>query len=72
MSVDKITQFLLQPPEFLNLFGMVGNYYRWFKIEKKIAKSNALEDMISPDLQKSSFIDGLQQHVKLQKKALKE
>ena len=35
LSIDKITQLSLCPPEFWCIIDMVGNYYRWFYIEMK-------------------------------------
>ena len=35
LSIDKISQFSLRPPEFRSTIDMVGNYFRWFHIEMK-------------------------------------
>ena len=32
LSVDKVTQFSLRPPELRSSIDMIGNYYRWFYI----------------------------------------
>ena len=32
ITIDKVTQFGLRPPEFLKLFSKLGDYYRWFVI----------------------------------------
>lgn len=33
-SVDRITQFSLQPPELREVFDSPGNYFHWFTIGK--------------------------------------
>ena len=71
LSVDKVTQFSLRPPEFLQLFNELGNYFRWFHISDKVKETdfpNAISECISTTL----FVDGLQRVIKVRKKALPE
>ena len=37
VSVDKVTQFGLRPPELRSLFNNLGDYYRWFLVDGKIS-----------------------------------
>ena len=73
LSVDKITQFSLRPPELRSTIDMVGNYYRWFYIlmEKKV-ESVDMDTHITINIRESFLIDGLQRQVKLREKALIE
>ena len=71
MSIDKVTQFGLRPPEFLKLFDSLGEYYIWFIISSKV-KRDELENKITISLSTSSWVDGLQRLIKLRKKALPE
>ena len=71
--IDKISQFSMRPPEFLNIIDMVGNYYRWFFIDMKDkVKGDDLEKNITIDLNLSSWIDCLERKVKLREMALPE
>ena len=64
--IDKISQFSMRPPEFLNIIDMVGNYYRWFFIDMKDkVKGDDLEKNITINLNLSSGIDCLERKVKL-------
>ena len=36
--LDKITEFLIRPPELLSYFDQVRNYFRWFMINSKSQK----------------------------------
>ena len=73
MRYDKITQFSLRPPEIKSCIGMVGDYYRWFNVNmaQKIT-ADEMMDMVNEDVNKSSWIDGLQRKVKLRFLALNE
>ena len=71
--IDKISQFSMRPPEFLNIIDMVGNYYRWFFIDMKDkVKGDDLEKNITINLNLSSWIDCLERKVKLREMALPE
>jgi hypothetical protein len=72
VSIDKITQFSVRPPELRSVFNQVGNYFRWFSIGSIITKDSDIMTHLSPDLEKSSWIDGLQRQIKVRKKALPE
>ena len=54
LSVDKITQFSLRPPEFLQLFNELGNYFRWFHISNRV-KETKFPDNINTSLSKDIF-----------------
>ena len=73
MRYDKITQFSLRPPEIKTFIGMVGDYYRWFYVDmaQKIA-ADEMMDLVNEDVNKTSWIDGLQRKVKLRFLALNE
>ena len=72
VSVDKVTQFSLRPPELRSLFNKLGNYYRWFVVSKTKVKVQAFPNKITLLLPESSWIDGLQRQVRVRKKALSE
>lgn len=72
LSIDKITQFSLRPPELMKVFDNPGDYYRWFYTKNKKVKKTDLSDLIVDDVTKTSWIDGLQRQVKVRTKALKE
>ena len=54
MSVDKITQFSIRPPELRYLFDQVGNYYRWFEISSKKVNEDTMREIISNNILFSS------------------
>ena len=73
VSVDKVMQFSLRPPELRSTVDKVGNYYRWFYIcMKDKISSQDMEKTISVSLDETHWIDGLQRQVKLQTKAIPE
>lgn len=72
VSVDKVTQFSLRPPELLKIFDHLEGYYRWFHISPKKVATSDLDKVISDSFESSSWIDGLQRQVRVRKKALKE
>ena len=73
VSIDKISQFSLRPPEFRSTIDMVGHYYRWFYITTKTKiKDTVMESKLSVTLSESVWIDGLQRQVQVRKKALPE
>ena len=72
LSVDKITQFSLRPPEFLKVFDKVGEYYRWFSISKTKIKVDMLPEKIVSVLSESCWIDGLQRQIRVRKEAMSE
>jgi len=72
ISVDKITQFSLRPPEFLKVFDKVGDYFRWFTISETKIKVDMLPDKIVNVLSESCWIDGLQRQIRVRKKAMAE
>ena len=49
ISVDKMTQFGLRPPELRKLLDKLGDYYRWFVIYGKV-KENVLQEKITVNL----------------------
>mmetsp|Transcript_19481 Transcript_19481/g.27406 ORF Transcript_19481/g.27406 Transcript_19481/m.27406 type:complete len:548 (+) Transcript_19481:1364-3007(+) len=73
ISVDKISQFGVRPPELRHLFNRVDQYYCWFIIQKgKTISGSKLHELISEDLKKSIFVDGMQQQIKLRMRAIPE
>ena len=69
LSVDKITQFGLRPPE-LRFVDKVGDYFCWFHIERKKISIASFQTHITEDLHGSCRIDALQHQVKLRRRAL--
>ena len=72
ITIDKVTQFSLRPPELMNLFDMLGNYYRWFQISKNKIKVADLPGKLSPTVDELCWIDGLQRQIRLRRKAVCE
>lgn len=72
ISIDKVTQFSLRPPEFLKVFDQLGNYYRWFEIQPTKVPKDKLDGKINESFLNSCWIDGLQRQVKVRRKALPE
>jgi hypothetical protein len=72
LSVDRITQFSLRPPELRDVIDRVGNYYRWFSISKKRMKAEEIHDTLRIDLIKTLLIDGLQRQIKIRSFAIDE
>ncbi|MGB0404839.1 MAG: hypothetical protein ACPGDB_01450, partial [Fusobacterium sp.] len=72
VSIDKITQFSLRPPELRLLVTELGNYYRWFYISKKKISFEQIDSMLKSDLKKTIWIDGFQKQVKIRIKAIPE
>lgn len=71
--MDKIAEFSVRPPELCSCFDKVGNYYRWFKIEKASKTKEKILDMLSHDeIISDSWIDGQGRVVKLRYKAIRE
>ena len=71
LSVDKITQFGLRPPEFIQLFNKVSDYFRWFHVGKKV-KVDEFPDKLKNSLLETIRIDALQRQIRLRKKILPE
>ena len=72
ISIDKVTQFSLRPPELMSLFDTLGNYFRWFQISKNKIKVNDLPGKLSASLSETCWIDGLQRQIRLRRKAIGE
>ena len=70
LSIDRVTQFGLRPPELLALFNNLGTYYRWFLVDGKIAVED-FDSEIQEDLFESSWIDCLQRKIKFRKNRVK-
>ena len=51
---------------------MLGTYYRWFVIDKKILNEEAMDKKIDIDIRKSCWIDALHHQVRIREKALSE
>ena len=72
ISVDKITQYGLRPPELLRFINMLEKYYRWFVIIPGKVKVKEFKDYISTNLYRSCWIDCLQRFIQVKKRALPE
>ena len=71
VSVDKVTKFGLRPPELLQLFNKMGDYFRWFNFGTRILDS-MIELKLTNILLTTCWIDGLQTQIRVRKKALSE
>lgn len=60
LSIDKITQFGLRPPELLKLIDKCEHYFRWFVVSKKKIPIDDLPSKIAIELNESCWVDGLQ------------
>jgi hypothetical protein len=72
VRVNMISIFSCRPPELRNVFNMVGSYFRWFHLLTKKLSSDEMHDMLSDDIQKSIWVDGFKNQVKVKRKALPE
>ena len=63
VSVDKVTQFSVRPPELRSLFNKVEHYVRWFKVGTTELNFDAMIEIIDEDMCKSCWIDGMQRQV---------
>ena len=72
ISVDKITNISVRPPELRGLFRHVGNYYRWFIVINDRMNREMLEQVLNVSINSSMWIDGLQNQVCVRVKALPE
>jgi hypothetical protein len=72
VSIDKISEFSVRPPEFRSIFDYVGQYYRWFSIVRKKLNGEKMNEKLSATLEESYWIDGLQRQVRVRRKALPE
>ena len=62
----------MRPPEPLQIFDHVGNYYHWFCISKKVNKSDKLDNKLNIDMKESYFIDSLKCQVYLRIETIQE
>ena len=51
---------------------MLGTYYRWFVIDKKILNAEMMDEKLNIDIRKSCWIDALHHQVRIRAKALNE
>ena len=72
ISIDRISEFSVRPPELRYLFDSVEGYFRWFEIEKEVFNDEQLLGKLNTDINSSCWIDGFGRQVKLRKKALPE
>ena len=72
ISLDKISIFSVRPPELRHLFDQVGNFYRWFKCEKKQMGMEFICDSLNENINRSLWINGIDQVIKVRAKALSE
>ena len=71
-KLDRISEFSIRTPELCTCFDQVGNYYRWFHIDKKCQKKEDVLLLLNSDIRKSTLIDGYFHVVKLRQKAIHE
>ena len=68
VSVDKVTKFCLRPLELLQLFNMMGDYYRWFNFDGR-TQDAMIPIKITSILLETCWINGLQRQIRVRKKA---
>lgn len=68
-TYDKISLFGLRPPELVELFPMVGNYFEWFDIEDKTLSRKEISESLANDIRVCHWIDGIGRRVRLRKEA---
>ena len=71
-SMDKISEFSVRPPELCSCFDQVGNYYRWFYIEKTTIEKEKLIKLLNANLSQSTWIDSHFRVIRIQNKAINE
>ena len=49
VSVDRISIFSIQPPEFIGLFDNVGEYFRWFHIKSNTYTCETISMFLAGD-----------------------
>ena len=72
LTIDKISQFSIRPPELRSIIDQPGTYYRWFKILPKQMTEKEMRKRIKNDIDSSYLIDGMQRIVLLREKAIPE
>ena len=65
---DHVTQFGLRPVELLELFPMLGEYFRWFEIGK-VMTADDIYDSLEHNLSQCMWIDGLGRQVRIRNMA---
>ena len=72
VSIDRISEFGIRPPELRLTFNSVGNYFRWFKVTKRKMKRDEMMERINISLHESLWVDGMQRCVRVRERALEE
>ena len=71
ISVDRITQFDIRPPELRQLFNKLGYYYSIFVISIKV-NIGYFRDKIKSNSLWTLWVDGLQRYILVRKKDIPE
>ena len=71
VSIDKITQFSVRPPELHSIVTFVGKYYHWFYVSKTKIKRGQLQMLLTDSVESSIWVYGLNNQVYVHTKALK-
>lgn len=69
---DKISQFSLRPPELLKVFTNPIDYYRYCQIDKKQMNFDEITQVLSSNLNKRVWVDGLGRKVMIRSKGVSE
>lgn len=73
VSVDRVSQFSLRPPEFRCLFDAMGEYFRWFEyIKGKRVTDQQFNIQVKEDIYYTIFVDSLMCQVKIRYEAFDE
>ena len=72
ISLDSITKFSIRPPELRCIIREVGQYFRWFNILSVDLSYKFCKELLSENLQASSWIDGTHHQIKVRRKAFSE
>ena len=71
-SFDRITEFSIRALELSSCFDQVGNYYRWFNVDKKSQLKEDVLELLSLDFFESPWINGQCRITYVRRKATKE
>ena len=71
-SYDHVTLFGLRPPEMLELFPNLGNYWRWTTASDEQLDVKELEDYLESDVRNCGWVDAIGRKITLRNSARNE
>ena len=72
ITLDRISEFGIRPPELRVLFDTVGNYFRWFHISQIMIDEERMNELVVTNIHCSHWVDGIMRVIKVRLKALEE